>query len=129
LPKAQPSRAAARVRDLLVRHLARGDADLASVEVDLAGVPDFQRRVLERLHKTRPGETLTYGQLAALVGSPGASRAVGTAMARNPVPIIVPCHRVVGANGWPGGYSGLGGLDTKRRLLALEKRARTLDAF
>lgn len=64
------------------------------------------------------GETRTYGELAAAIGSPNASRAVGMANHRNPIPIIIPCHRVIGANGTLTGYAG--GLEIKRRLLALE---------
>ena len=66
------------------------------------------------------GETWTYGVLAARAGSPGAARAVGQAMARNPFPLIVPCHRVTGAQGWAGGFSAHGGVDTKFRLLRIE---------
>lgn len=121
------SPAALRARSLLLRHFERGDADLASVPVDLSAVPPFQRRVLEALHQTRPGDTVTYGDLAAMAGEPGAARAVGTAMRRNPIPIIVPCHRVVrAATGDPGGYSGLGGVATKKSLLRLERGQRTL---
>jgi methylated-DNA-[protein]-cysteine S-methyltransferase len=66
------------------------------------------------------GETRTYGQVAAAVGKPRAARAVGRALATNPMPIVIPCHRVVSADGRLRGYSGLGGLTTKARLLALE---------
>lgn len=79
----------------------------------------FRRRALEVLHDEVPfGETVTYGGLAEMAGRPGAARAVGTAMATNPVPIVVPCHRVVAAGGSLGGYGG--GLPMKRKLLALE---------
>src|SRR5680860_1183059 len=78
----------------------------------------FHRRVLGLLHHEVPyGETVTYGELAEMAGRPGAARAIGTAMANNPVPIVVPCHRVVAA-GSLGGYGG--GLPMKRALLALE---------
>ncbi|MEX1224432.1 MAG: MGMT family protein, partial [Pirellulales bacterium] len=66
------------------------------------------------------GQTMSYAELAAVAGSPGAARAVGNIMAGNRVPIIVPCHRVVGSGGSLGGYSSSGGLRTKRRLLSLE---------
>lgn len=90
-----------------------------STPVDLSGVSPFRRRVLETLHRDVGfGETVTYGELAAMAGRPGAARAVGTAMATNPVPIVVPCHRVVAAGDAIGGYGG--GLDMKRALLALE---------
>lgn len=78
----------------------------------------FQQRVWTALRAIPYGETRTYGELAAAIGSPNASRAVGMANHRNPIPIIIPCHRVIGADGSLTGYAG--GLETKRRLLALE---------
>ena len=81
---------------------------------------DFQRRVWDALRGIPYGEAISYGELAARIGSASASRAVGLANGRNPVAIIVPCHRVVGANGSLTGYGG--GLDRKRFLLALEQR-------
>ena len=89
-----------------------------TVPVDLSGVPAFQRRVLQALRRVPYGRTITYGQLAARAGRPRAARAVGQAMAHNPVPLIVPCHRVVASGGGLGGFGG--GLALKRRLLALE---------
>lgn len=79
---------------------------------------EFQRRVWARLFDIRYGETWSYGQLAARVGNPKASRAVGLANGRNPIPILVPCHRVIGADGSLTGYGG--GLERKRWLLAHE---------
>ena len=87
-------------------------------ELDLAG-SDFDRQVWRALVEIPWGETVTYGELAARLGKPGAARAVGSANGRNPIPILVPCHRVV-ASGGLGGYSG--GLDVKRWLLAHEAR-------
>lgn len=78
----------------------------------------FQQRVWTALRAIPYGETRTYGELAAAIDSPNASRAVGMANHRNPIPIIIPCHRVIGANGTLTGYAG--GLEIKRRLLALE---------
>ncbi len=78
----------------------------------------FRRQVLQHLAELPYGETVTYGELAKEVGHPGAARAVGTTMAINPIPIVVPCHRVLAAGGKLGGYAG--GVDTKRTLLALE---------
>lgn len=78
----------------------------------------FQQRVWTALRAIPYGETRTYGELAAAIGSPNASRAVGMANHRNPIPIIIPCHRVIGANGTLTGYAG--GLEIKRKLLALE---------
>ncbi|AGI86875.1 Methylated-DNA-protein-cysteine S-methyltransferase [Streptomyces albidoflavus] len=88
------------------------------LELRLDGTP-FQRSVWKRLRAIPYGETRAYGQLAEDLGSPGASRAVGLANGRNPVGIIVPCHRVVGASGSLTGYGG--GIDRKRALLAHER--------
>jgi len=85
---------------------------------DLSRVPDFQRVVLHELARVPYGEVTTYGTLAARVGKPRAARAVGGAMNRNPIPIVLPCHRVIGASGSLTGYGG--GLDRKRALLKLE---------
>ncbi|SDN24973.1 methylated-DNA--[protein]-cysteine S-methyltransferase [Streptomyces wuyuanensis] len=84
----------------------------------LAGTT-FQRTVWEQLLRIPYGETRTYGELAGALGNPGASRAVGLANGKNPVGIIVPCHRVIGASGGLTGYGG--GLDRKQRLLAFER--------
>ena len=78
----------------------------------------FQQRVWAALRAIPYGETCTYGELAAAIGSPSASRAVGMANHHNPIPIVIPCHRVIGANGTLTGYAG--GLEIKRKLLALE---------
>jgi methylated-DNA-[protein]-cysteine S-methyltransferase len=93
---------------------------LDDVPVDLGSVHGgFRRSVLETLHRlVGPGETVSYAELAEMSGRPGAARAVGTVMARNPMPIVVPCHRVVASNGGLGGYGG--GLEMKRALLELE---------
>ncbi|MGI9111248.1 MAG: methylated-DNA--[protein]-cysteine S-methyltransferase [Gaiellaceae bacterium] len=88
------------------------------LEVDLRVAAPFARHVLEELARVPYGQTTTYGTLAARVGAPSAARAVGTVMNRNPIPIVLPCHRVVGANGSLTGYAG--GLDVKERLLRLE---------
>ena len=90
----------------------------AGNQLDLVGTT-FQRSVWEALQTIPYGETRSYGEIAAQIGSPSASRAVGLANGHNPVGIIVPCHRVIGANGNLTGYGG--GLDRKRALLALEK--------
>jgi methylated-DNA-[protein]-cysteine S-methyltransferase len=86
--------------------------------LDLRTAPEFHRRVLEELSRVEYGQTTTYGTLARRVGAPRAARAVGTVMNRNPLPIVLPCHRVVGANGSLTGYGG--GLDRKEWLLRLE---------
>ena len=88
------------------------------VETDVRVMPEFNRRVLAELARVEYGDTTTYGALAARVGNARAARAVGTVMNRNPVPIVLPCHRVVGASGKLVGYGG--GLDRKEQLLRLE---------
>lgn len=94
--------------------------DFRDIEVDPHGLTDFQRRVLQCCRRIRYGKRLTYAQLAAQAGSPRAARAVGQCMAANPVPLVVPCHRVVATNGGLGGYSAPGGIRLKQRLLDLE---------
>jgi methylated-DNA-[protein]-cysteine S-methyltransferase len=99
------------------------DARLADVVLDLDGVPAFHRRVYAAVRDIPPGRTQTYGEVAARVGDgagPGAAQAVGQAMASNPFPIVVPCHRVVAANGRPGGFSAAGGVEAKLRMLRIE---------
>ena len=99
----------------------RGEADdLADIPLDLDGFPPFRRRVYEVVRRIPAGETMSYGEVAAAAGSPGAARAVGQAMARNPFPIIIPCHRVLAAGGKTGGFTASGGTDTKLRMLAIE---------
>lgn len=103
------------------RLLAGEPADLSSVPVDLAGVPPFEQRIYALLREVGPGATVTYGELAERAGSPGAARAVGAAMGRNPVPVIIPCHRVLAGGGRSGGFSAPGGVTTKFRLLEIER--------
>jgi O-6-methylguanine DNA methyltransferase len=88
--------------------------------VDLERLTPFQMSVLQAARRIPPGNTRTYGQVAHAVGKPKASRAVGQALGRNPIPIVIPCHRVVASDGSLGGYSGGGGLESKRLLLTLE---------
>ncbi len=103
--------------DELVEYF-RGKRREFDVPVDLSLVTGFRRRALRALIKVRFGQLVTYGELAARAGSPGGSRAVGGAMRTNPIPFIVPCHRVVAADGSLGGFTG--GLDIKRKLHELE---------
>jgi len=88
------------------------------LDVDVRALPEYNRRVLAELARVEYGTTTTYGTLAAQTGNPRAARAVGTVMHRNPIPIVLPCHRVVGSTGKLTGYAG--GLDRKERLLRLE---------
>ena len=98
--------------------------DLSHLPIDLSSVPAFNRRVYEVALAIPPGETLTYGEVAARIGDPGAARAVGVALGQNPFAPIVPCHRVLAAGGKTGGFSADGGVETKLRMLTIEK-ART----
>jgi O-6-methylguanine DNA methyltransferase len=94
-----------------------GKGSFAGYRLKLDGMTPFQRKVLKAISKIPPGDTMTYGDVAKAAGKPGAARAVGNVMAMNPIPLILPCHRVVAANGL-GGFTG--GLDVKRKLLRLE---------
>ena len=110
--------------DQLTAYFA-GDLTEFELELDMVGT-QFQRRVWEALQTIPYGETCAYGEIARQIGSPSGSRAVGLANGHNPIGIIVPCHRVIGANGSLTGYGG--GLDRKRALLELEK-SRTMPAL
>jgi methylated-DNA-[protein]-cysteine S-methyltransferase len=120
-------RAFPEVVDQLEAYFAGGRTDF-DLELGLAG-SEFQRRVWQALLTIPYGETRSYGQVAEQIGASGAARAVGLANGRNPIAIIVPCHRVIGASGSLTGYGG--GLDRKRSLLELERRRQsaTLSLF
>jgi methylated-DNA-[protein]-cysteine S-methyltransferase len=94
--------------------------DFASVAVDLTDIEAFERKVYAAARSIPWGRTLSYGELARQIGSPGAARAVGQALSHNPVPIIIPCHRILAKGRRIGGFSAHGGAVTKERLLALE---------
>jgi methylated-DNA-[protein]-cysteine S-methyltransferase len=106
--------------DSIVALLQGEPSDLSTIALDMEGVAPFHRRVYEVARTIPPGKTLAYGEVAARAGAPGAARAVGQALGHNPFPIIVPCHRVVSADGKIGGFSAHGGTATKRRMLAIE---------
>lgn len=113
----------AAVEEVVVRMVAslRGEADdLVDIPLDLDALPQFQRRVFEVVRRIPAGETLSYGEVAAAAGSPGAARAVGQALGRNPFPIVIPCHRVLAAGGRIGGFTASGGTSTKAKMLAAE---------
>jgi methylated-DNA-[protein]-cysteine S-methyltransferase len=115
-----PPRAVYDAIDRMVASL-RGEADdLADVPLDLQALPPFRRKVLEVVRTIPAGETWSYGEVAEAVGSPGAARAVGQALGRNPFPIVVPCHRVLAAGGRIGGFTAEGGVSVKARMLAAE---------
>jgi methylated-DNA-[protein]-cysteine S-methyltransferase len=102
--------------------LLRGEArDLAFIAVDMEQVPAFNRSVYDIARTIAPGETRTYGDIAVRLGDKLLSRAVGKALGENPFPIVIPCHRVLAANGKTGGFSANGGVTTKFRMLAIER--------
>jgi methylated-DNA-[protein]-cysteine S-methyltransferase len=104
-----------------IQRLLMGErVDLDDVAVHMPAATPFELRVYDAARDIRAGHTLTYGEVAQRIGSPRAAREVGAALGRNPVPIIVPCHRVIAANGKTGGFSGGDGVRTKLRMLAIE---------
>ncbi len=113
----QLSRRASR---LLERYF-NGERIEFALPCDLSGLPPFRQRILRLAAEIGYGTVLSYGDLAQQAGCPAAARAVGGAMAANPIPIIIPCHRVVAASGWLTGYSAPGGLIMKRYLLSMER--------
>lgn len=122
-PTASPAPASPAVTAVMARIealLQGAPDDLADVAVDLSGASDFERAVYDLTRAVPPGRTTTYGAIAAELGGVGMAVAVGQALGRNPVPVIVPCHRVVGAGGAMTGFSANGGIDTKRHLLFIE---------
>jgi methylated-DNA-[protein]-cysteine S-methyltransferase len=104
------------------RYFAGERIDFDTIGLDLSSVDPFRRSIYEALRKVGFGETVTYGELAKRVGArePQAAQDVGVAMARNPVPLIIPCHRVLAAGGKIGGFSAPGRTETKEKMLALE---------
>ena len=104
-----------------VRALLAGEhVDLSGADLDMSTVQPFERRVYAIARTIRPGQAMTYGEIAERLGDKLLARDVGQAMGRNPFPIIMPCHRVVGAGGAMVGFSAPGGVQTKLKLLAIE---------
>lgn len=104
-----------------IRALFDGEAiNLAGTKLDLAGISEFDQAVFALSLDIKPGETKTYGDLARALGDVSLSRRVGQSLGRNPLPIVVPCHRIVGAGGAMTGFSAPGGTETKRKLLKIE---------
>jgi methylated-DNA-[protein]-cysteine S-methyltransferase len=104
-----------------IEDYAEGEAvDFSGVALDLSGVPAFNRRAYDLLVRIGWGATTTYGALARELGDVTLSRAVGAAMGANPIPLIIPCHRVLASDGKPGGFSAPGGAESKLRMLELE---------
>ena len=116
----KPPPAMQAVIDRVLKLLAGEPVDLGDVPLDFGDAPDFHKRVYEVARTIPPGQTMTYGEIAKRLETPHESREVGQALGRNPVAIIVPCHRVLGADGKMGGFSANGGVATKRRILEIE---------
>lgn len=107
-----------------IRRYARGEAvTFDAFELDLGVVPAFHRACYDDIRTLKWGQTTTYGAIARRLGDVGLSRAVGQAMGANPIPLVIPCHRVLGADGKTGGFSAPGGVVSKMRMLALEQAA------
>ena len=118
--ESKPSARVAEAVEAITRLLGGERIDLAGIAVDDAGIDAFDRRVYAVTRTIPPGRVLTYGEVAARVGTDAMARAVGQSLGRNAMPIVVPCHRVVATGGGLGGFSAPGGTDTKRRMLAIE---------
>lgn len=122
-PEAVESQPPPVVADAIARMTALLDGEKASlngIAIDIAHLPAFNRKVYAVACMIPPGATMTYGEIATRLGDPKAARAVGQALGENPVPLIVPCHRVLAANGKTGGFSASGGVVTKLKLLTIE---------
>lgn len=115
-----PTRMVMSIMDRIEDYAEGRMVDFSSVPLDLAGIPDFHRRAYEKLLLVPWGRTMTYGELARELGDVSLSRAVGQAMGANPMPLVIPCHRVLASNGKAGGFSAPGGTATKSKMLALE---------
>lgn len=111
-----------------IRAILRGERpDCEGIALDLSAASGFERRVYAAARAIPAGRTMTYGELAAEIGDPGAGRAVGAALGANPFPILVPCHRILASGGKSGGFSAPGGTRTKFRLLQIERAGTSAD--
>ena len=118
-----PPAALAPLVERIVAYVAGEPVEFDGFELDLGAVPEFHRLAYADIRKLRWGQTTTYGAIARRLGDPLAARAVGQAMGANPIPLVIPCHRVLGADGKTGGFSSPGGVATKMTMLALEQAA------
>ena len=119
---AEPPPHIAAIVDQAKRYFTGERVDFDTIGLDLSSVEPFRRAIYDALRKVGFGKTVTYGELAKRVGAnePQAAQDVGVAMARNPIPLIIPCHRVLAAGGKLGGFSAPGRTETKEKMLALE---------
>jgi methylated-DNA-[protein]-cysteine S-methyltransferase len=120
-PQADPPESVLAAIEAIQALLAGEARDLHEVTLDTAGIDEFRLRVYAATRAVGPGAVATYGEIARTIGSPDAARAVGAALGSNPFPIVVPCHRVLAANGALHGFSAPGGIATKRRMLEIER--------
>jgi methylated-DNA-[protein]-cysteine S-methyltransferase len=118
-PESEPPPFAATAIERIVTLLAGGKTDLGDIALDLQGSA-FERNVWQAARRIPCGEVRSYGDIARDIGAPGAAQAVGIALGRNPVPIVIPCHRVLAADGRSGGFSAPGGVATKFKILEIE---------
>jgi len=118
--EAEPSKPIARAIADIQALLDGEKKNLRAIQLDMSRTPHFNARVYETTRAIPPGQTRTYGEIARAIGDASAARAVGQALGRNPFPIVVPCHRVVGANDKLVGFSANGGIATKLRMLQIE---------
>jgi len=114
--------------DAIVAHLAGDPRPLLSVAFDLGSASPWDRLVLDGVRRVRWGEVASYGSLARTIGRPGAARAVGGAVARNPIGLIIPCHRIIAADGTLGGYGG-GWFGDREALLAIKRELLSLEGI
>ena len=118
--EAAPSPLAQEAIDGIVALLAGEPRDLTGIAIDNARTPEFNAKVYAITRTVPPGQTITYGEIASRLGDKLLARDVGVALGENPCPIVMPCHRVLAANGKPGGFSAAGGVVTKLKLLSIE---------
>ena len=122
-PKAERSKKLFSALKLSIEDYYKGTpVNFSDAEVCFEGLSEFQQTVLSTLRTVTYGQIVSYGQLARLAGSPRAARAIGTVMAQNPMPVIIPCHRVIKADGSVGQFTAPGGAEIKKRMLDLENR-------
>ncbi|MFC4374166.1 methylated-DNA--[protein]-cysteine S-methyltransferase [Nocardia halotolerans] len=121
VPEGEPGPAITAAISGIRAHLAGALDPLRWIDLDLHGVPEFHRAVYAVTREIDPGRTLSYGDIAERLGAPGSAQAVGQALGRNPIPLIVPCHRVLAADHALHGFSAPGGIGTKARLLEIER--------
>lgn len=118
--KSGPSEISTHAALLLQRYFHGERIEFSDIPVDLRALPPFRQKVLNKIRTVAFGQICSYGQIAEMSGSPHAARAVGGALAANPIPIIIPCHRVVASDGRLTGFSAPGGVHAKKILLQLE---------